>query len=111
MSPATLKFEDFMMALSRMDEEILAWGNERGLGFLSRYEGGAARFTYVTNKNDDCYQISVQDPNGEDVSIYIFPVEIHGRDNFKIDISSSVIGIRNDLDFAYSIIMGDLVSI
>ena len=63
------------MPYSAVDPVIKVWVAAHQFGLLTEFGGEAARFFYVTGGPQECFQISIAPPSGEQVLVYAGSVE------------------------------------
>lgn len=52
------------MTYASIDDVINAWASRRGLKLNTDFGGEPRRFCYVSAGNDECFQISIEPPDG-----------------------------------------------
>ncbi len=64
-----------MSAYAAVDGIIAQWMSENDLFLNTQFGGVERRFCYVTGSPQECFQISIEPPEGKDILINVWSVE------------------------------------
>ena len=63
------------MAYSAIDPTIIAWAEAHGLKLCNEFGGVPRRFCYVSGGPHECFQVSIERPEGTEVLVNAWSIE------------------------------------
>jgi len=77
------------MNYAAVDQAISAWADEHGLKLLAEFGGQERRFCYVTGGPQECFQVSIEPPEGAKVIVNASSIETIDDEELKASWSVS----------------------
>lgn len=64
-----------MTTYEAIDDVIATWASRHGLKLNAQFDGQPRRFCYVSAGEDECFQVSIEPPEGEAITVNAWDVE------------------------------------
>jgi hypothetical protein len=92
--------EESRLSYSAIDPTLIEWANAHGLRLINEFGSVPSRFCYVSGGQKECFQVSIEPPEGEKVLVNAWSIETDDDAELHHAWTASIDELRSTLETA-----------